>query len=179
MKLHPLVLVILISVLIGCQGKRNEVLISGKIVGEIPDKIEYTTPINGICYWGFQDSVQPDSSGSFEIKFNARQPLFIGLSVPGKPGGTIIAESGETYHVTFEPDKEEDNFQILCNSKKGQELYNSLPKTGHIQVGARKYMNDSTGSIIKQNGELTHIARSHYGNVLTLNVDKILKKLWE
>lgn len=89
MKWLPLVLFVLFPGLIIAQNK-NSIQISGSINGKIPEAIEYTLPIGGIDYFGFTDSVQPDSSGNFQINLKLDQTCFIDLSYKYKSFGTLI-----------------------------------------------------------------------------------------
>ena len=77
MKLYQLILLVLTTGFISCQKGHNKTTITGKIVGEIPEIIEYTIPLNGISFFGFEDSVQPDSSGNFQIELEIEKPCFI------------------------------------------------------------------------------------------------------
>ena len=79
MKWFHLVLFVLFPALIIGQTK-NSIQILGNINGKIPEIIEYTLPIGGIDYFGFTDSVQPDSSGNFQINLKLNQTCFIDLS---------------------------------------------------------------------------------------------------
>ena len=150
MKIYQIILVVVFAGLIGFQGKNDTILITGKITGNISETIEITTPVNGICYWAFRDTVRLDSSGNFRITLHAVKPTIVELFVSGKPVGSVVAEPGENYQVTMEPGGKGNNFQVLGKSAKGQELYNKFPITGHIQLGAREFFKDSVASVIKQ-----------------------------
>lgn len=155
MKLYQLILIILITGLISCQSAKNKIVITGKITGEIPEIIEYTIPLNGISYFGFEDSVNPDSLGNFQINLLIDKPCFIELSHTYKAYGTVIAEPGMSYTVFINTELKENAFKIECENEKGQELYNqisnrSMMARGDFELEARKYLKDSIGSKIKQ-----------------------------
>ncbi len=149
MKLHQLIFTILITGLFSCQNNKNEVIISGIIDGDIPEKIEYTLPLNGVCDFAFKESVQPDSLGNFTISLNIEKPSFVKIFIPGKAYGTLLVEKGINYEVHFDLKLKEKQFKILGENQKGQKIYNSLPNPGHIQSGAREFLKDSIATEIK------------------------------
>ncbi len=149
MKLHQLILAILITGLFGCQGKKNEVTIIGKINGDILDKIEYTVPINGVCNYAFKEAVLTDSLGNFTITMNIEKPSFVKIFIPGKAYGTLIVEAGINYDVNFNLESKENTFIVICDNQKGQDAYNLLPNPDHIQSAAREFTKDSVASVIK------------------------------
>ncbi len=148
MKLHQLILIILITGLLSCQNKKGEIRIRGKIEGEIPKKIEYTLPINGVCNYAFKESVQADSLGNFTIKLNIEKPSFVQITIPGKTSGTLLVEKAMNYNVSFDLKSEEKQFKVYGNNQKGQNLYNSLLKNGYINAVAREFSKDSAASVI-------------------------------
>ncbi len=150
MKPHQLILTILLIGLLGCQSSKNKILINGKIIGDIPEKVDYTSPINGICNWWFTKSVQPDSLGNFQINIDSDQTIFIKLRTSNKTQGTLIVEPGETYDVRFDLNNKEKVFYVTDKSSVLQETYNKLPNPEHIQIGAGEFMRDSVASTIKK-----------------------------
>lgn len=129
-------ILILIS-LTSCKTKNNEVLIRGKIIGELPAEILYTVPINGICDWGITNNINTDSLGNFKISFNVDKPSFIIVLAKGsmafETSPTIVVEPGETYELTIDLTSKEQPFAIEGNNNILQEFYNNLsqinPKT--------------------------------------------------
>jgi thiol-disulfide isomerase/thioredoxin len=150
MKLHRLILAILLIGLLGCQSKKNASVITGKILGKIPEKVEYTKPINGICDWSFTGSVQPDSLGNFEISIEYDKAIFVKLRTSYTEQGILIVEPGKTYDVVFDLNKKENVFSVADKSSVVQEAYNKFPNLEHIQLGAREFMRDSVASRIKE-----------------------------
>lgn len=148
MKLQQIIFAILIFGLIGCHTNKKVVLINGKIIGESKEQVQYTIPLNGICYWGFNESIQPDSLGNFQLVIRVYKPSFIKLSVPEKSYGTIVVEPGGSYNIEFDLSKKDKNFYVSGETESAQNLYNKLPNPGHIQVGARQYLKDTVSSII-------------------------------
>ena len=84
MKLEKIIIVILIIGLTACSKKNDEIIINGKVNGEIPNKIEYTVPVNGTWFYGSKKSVIPDSLGNFKISIESDLASFITLYIPKK-----------------------------------------------------------------------------------------------
>lgn len=137
------------------QIKKETIKIIGKITGKVPDIIEYTLPINGIDYFGFTDSVQPDTAGNFQISIPLDKTSFIDLSNKYKSFGTLIAEPGMSYKVYIDTETQENKFRVESQNQKGQLLYNQIPNRsmivgGHFEIETKKYIKDSIPSEIKQ-----------------------------
>jgi thiol-disulfide isomerase/thioredoxin len=158
MKLYRLLLTFLLISLLGCQGKKSTSVITGKILGKIPEKVEYTSPINGICNWSFTNSVQPDSLGNFKISIEYDKAIFVKLRTSYTEQGTLIVEPGKTYDVVFDLNKKENVFSVTDPSSMVQEAYDKFPDPPHIQVGATEFMKDSVASRIKSTIEQRRVA---------------------
>lgn len=148
MKLRNLFFFIFVSGLFGLQSENSEVVIKGKINGKVPEKLEYTSPVNGACFLGFSESVHPDSLGNFVVKVNIDHPSFLQFRFRGLPGKTMIVEPGENYGLNIDLSVKEDNFKISGRNERGEELYNTFQNPVHIQIGARKFIKDSVASVI-------------------------------
>jgi len=153
MKLFQLVLAVLLIGFFGCQHSTNEIIIVGKITGKFPEKVEYTSPINGICNWGFTESVRPDSIGNFKIKIESDKTIFIKLRTAYSEQGTLIIEPGKTYTVAFDLNRKDTFFSVTDSSSIIQDAYNKFPNPPHIQVGAMEFQRDSVISRIKSTVE--------------------------
>ena len=152
MNLQKVIYLILILGLSSFRTPTNEITIIGKIYGEIPEKVEFTVPINGGCSWSFYKSIQPDSLGNFRIAIDdVDQPTMIQFRVPSKFFGTIIVEQGQGYEVKIDLRARKNKMKLLGTSKEGQELYNSLPYPDFLQLEARKFIGESSSSLITQN----------------------------
>jgi len=155
MKFTQFILILLLSSFAIGQGKKSEIKITGKIIGKIPDIIEYTSPIHGIDYFGFTDSAQIDPSGNFQIIIPLEKTSFIDLSNSYKSYGTLIVEPGMVYKVTINTEASENKFIVESPNQKGQMLYNQIPNRsmivgGHFELETKKYMQDSVPLAIKQ-----------------------------
>ncbi|RNL84286.1 TlpA family protein disulfide reductase [Sinomicrobium pectinilyticum] len=148
------ILIVLLQGLTGCQEEKNETTIQGKITGNIPDIMEYTIPVDGINYFGFEDAVPVNSSGHFQIKVNTDQLCFIELSHGYEFYGTVVAEPGANYTVSVNTEHTDNPIEIEGKDKKGQELYNQLHNRsmlkGHFEEEAGKYRKDTVATRIEQ-----------------------------
>lgn len=149
-----LILLLLLPLYSIGQIKKDHIEIIGKITGNLPDIIEYTLPINGIDYFGFTNSVQPDSLGNFQISLPLGKTSFIDLSNKNKSFGTLIAEPGMIYKIHINTEVKENQFRVASKNEKGQLLYNQIPNRmsvgGHFEVETKEYLKDSVPSNIKQ-----------------------------
>lgn len=158
MKLYQLILLVLSTGFISGHKGHNKTTITGKIVGEIPEIIEYTIPLNGVSFFGFEDSVQPDSSGNFQVELEIEKPCFIEFSKGYQAYGTVIAEPEMNYVVFIDTEDKENIFRIECKNEKGQNLYNQISNRsmiagGHFELEAKKYLKDSIRTEIEQSLE--------------------------
>lgn len=154
MKLYQLVLIVLTAGLVSCQKEKSLTILTGKITGEVPVLMEYSVPLNGISFFGFEDSVPLDSLGNFYIELDIGKPCFIELSTGYKAYGTVIAEPGMSYTVFIDTEAKENAFRIESENKEGQELYNQIANrsmmSGDFDMEARIYLKDSIATEIKQ-----------------------------
>jgi thiol-disulfide isomerase/thioredoxin len=123
-----------------CQRTKNEVIVKGKFVGEIPQEIKYSIPINGICYGFFQASEEVDSVGNFEFRFNIESPCFITM-IPKGNTGQLIVEPGENYLVTIEANNHKNQFRVDCKNPAVQLEYQKLVSPEHPQFEAVDILN--------------------------------------
>lgn len=149
MKLNSLLLTVLLIGLFACQKSKDKIMIQGEIIGKIPDKVEYTNPIHGICNWWFTKSVSPDSLGKFQIEIASQEAIFVKLKT-SHTKGTLIAEPGKTYNIRFDLNNEESSFLVTDKSSIIQKAYNKFPNPVHIQVGAGEFFNDTIATKTKE-----------------------------
>jgi thiol-disulfide isomerase/thioredoxin len=143
--------------LLGLACKKNEVVIVGKIEGKTVTKIEYTVPVNGIFNGLMADSVKPDTTGNFRIVVPFEKPGFIILrpvykTMPVyKTQGIIITYPGKSYKVVFNPEKNEESFQVFGENEDAINQYNKLQNPILLSIGPeiRPYIRDSVASSIK------------------------------
>ncbi len=156
MKLYKLILIILATCVLSCKKERNKTIINGKITGVIVELIEYTIPLDGINFFGFEDSVQPDSLGTFQIELDIDKACFIEFSKGYESYGTLIVEPEMNYAITINIEKENSSFRVKSKNEKGQALYNQISNRsmiageGHFEIEAMKYNKDSVSAEIKK-----------------------------
>lgn len=155
-----LILAVFFNGILGFQSPKDQILIYGRIIGKIPEKLEYTSPINGICNWWFTETVKPDSLGNFNIRISSGSPIFIKLRTSYKDEGTLIIEPGKKYNVLFDLNSQDNAFSVTDKSSNYQAAYNKLPNPSHIQVGAGEFMGNSDARAIKDT-----IARRKAGEI--------------
>lgn len=148
MKFYKIALIVLIISTISCTAKKNEVIIAGKIIGEIPKKVEFTKPINGTWFYGSKQSVKPDSLGNFQIKVDIDSPSFITLYIPKKANGTLLVEPRKNYNINFNLNLTDKKFSVTGQNSKGQNLYNSFPNPEFNIFGLREHLKDSVTTVI-------------------------------
>ena len=141
MKITFFFLLILISLgLTSCQSKKNDVNVKGKFIGDIPEEVKYSIPINGICNGFFQASERVDSLGNFEIRLNVENPSFIKIFTYGNTG-QLIVEPGENYLVTIESNERNIKFNVDCKNTSMQSEYQRLVSPEHPQIAIRDFIN--------------------------------------
>ncbi|WP_339715395.1 TlpA disulfide reductase family protein [uncultured Kriegella sp.] len=127
MKLQRIILLILIVGLSACSKKNEEIIINVKVIGGIPDKIEYTIPVNGTWFYGAKKSVVPDSLGNFRISIASDLASFITLYIPKKAAAVLLVEPDQKYEVDFNLDSKNKAFKVNGENNEALTLYNSLP----------------------------------------------------
>lgn len=147
MRFRYLTLIILLISLPACQDQKK-IIIRGEITGEIPEKLEYTVPVHGVCNYGFKDFVQPDSLGKFKIEIETEEEVFIKLMI-NNVQGTLISEPGKSYNVRLDLNNKETPFSVSGKYSSVQEAYNKLPSPVHIQIGAGEFLRDTLAAKIK------------------------------
>jgi hypothetical protein len=141
MRFRHLTLIILLISLPACRDQKK-IIIRGEITGEIPEKLEYTVPVHGVCNYGFKDFVQPDSLGKFKIEIETEEEVFIKLMI-NNVQGTLISEPGKSYNVRLDLNNKETPFSVSGKYSSVQEAYNKLPSPVYIQIGAGEFLRDT------------------------------------
>lgn len=149
MKLHQIIFIVLILGLLGFQNSKAEIIITGKITGDIPSEVKYSIPINGISYVDFNESVKTDKNGNFKISIYCDKPAFVMLFVPDKTFNTIIVEPGQKYDVAIHLEKENNFFKVSGLAGKGQKLCNELFALTDVASEAKKFAKDTSIVSIK------------------------------
>jgi thiol-disulfide isomerase/thioredoxin len=140
---------LIIACLFYSLNSKSETIITGKVTGGNPAKIEYSVPINGVCFGGFYESTKTDSLGNFQIKINTDKPTFVSIIIPGQFSNKMVIEPGFKYKVAINLLDNANKFNVLSPNKKGQDLYNSLPNPSFISMEFRQFDNDTTTILLK------------------------------
>jgi len=161
-----------------CLGQNNEVLIKGKINGNIPDKIGFSIPVQSKYFWNFAKYVQPDSLGYFQISFKIAKPCFVNI-YKTEANPSIIVEPNKIYEI--EIDQTSKEVYVKTNIKSIQNYYSNLlrlnPRTCDNPI------NTDTAAIgtiiIKLNRslqeEITVFSNSYSNKEITEEVYELLK----
>ena len=149
-----IIFIVLAINFISCDKEKDFVVINGKISGDIPQQIEYSLPINGIDFFGINDSVQPDSLGNFKIKLELEKTSFVEFFNDLKYYGTLITEPHKNYNIKIDI-KDSIDFNVQGKTQEANKIYNQLSsKTildgGHFLAEFSKYKSESVGTAIKE-----------------------------
>ncbi|WP_299672904.1 TlpA disulfide reductase family protein [uncultured Polaribacter sp.] len=147
MKLKKILLAILVIGLIGCQNKKKEVIINIKVNGKYPEKIEYTTPIDGKWFYGDKKAIIIDSIGTLQIKMDVEKPSFMTMYASGK-AAILLVEPGNTYNTEFEFETKQKKFLVTSDYSIGQNFYNTFTAPDFNLWDLNAFMNDSIPSEI-------------------------------
>ncbi len=169
------ILSVLTVLFLSCSAERNDVVISGQFLGEHPEELWYTLPVNGNSFEGFVKSEKPDSSGRFSIRVNVDEPALIDFLYLGSP--SLIIEPGSNYEISLSLNT--DNIlEIGGNPGEAQKLYSGFshqhPMSCLYSYGEeftnyhsiRQKLNDDLSNEISALNELHQIS----GDVLNLLV---------
>jgi len=133
--------ILLLAFLFGlsaCKTNNNEVTIKGKIIGEVPEYLKHSAPVNEICLGYFNKQIKIDSTGYFEFKLNTVKPLFIELFYPENECWLIV-EPNESYNI--EIDFNQNTFKIEGKNEKLMDVYQNLLIPMHPNIEYPKYRN--------------------------------------
>jgi len=113
--------------LISCQSvPNNEAIIQGRIITSRPDRITYTSPVNGVSYWGFKDQIEPYEDAGFQVTLHIQKPAIIHFMSYYRQQAFMIVEPGHKYKVDFNTTDDGDFFVIDSKDKEGQLYFNQL-----------------------------------------------------
>jgi hypothetical protein len=137
--MRKLLFIPLFVALTACEENSNLVKITGKVIGEIPDKIHYTVPVNETTfYYGFHDSVEPDSLGNFSIETRINNPSFIKIFFRNRP--IVIAEPGKNYSIIITQDENNHySTEFMGQNAVLNEIYSSFE---HINPSYCSWLNE-------------------------------------
>lgn len=149
MKFRQFIYGVLLVSLFGFQPKKNEIIIRGKITGDILAQLHYSLPIYGSVFEPFNTVASPDSFGNFQIIIHSETPAIVKLMIYGKGSTKLIVEPYEKYNIVITLSKDGNSFDVLGSTKEGQSMFNALPSPIFIEEEAKKFKNDSTVALLK------------------------------
>ncbi len=117
-----------ICILTGCIKPKDYVSIKGTIQGNIPDKVFYSLPIEGVCNRNFVESTTPDSLGNFYIEINSTHPSFVKIFTARNAFYTLIAEPGKQYKIELEISPDGKTYFTNRSTTPLQKYYDGLPQ---------------------------------------------------
>jgi thiol-disulfide isomerase/thioredoxin len=177
MKRISIPILLAICLFTSCTSKNNEIVISGTIIGDMPENIRHTVPINGVSMWGFNDTIFPDANGHFTITTQCDNPAIIRFFARGLDH-YLIVEPGQDYKVII--DRTNQDFTVNDNNSKAQALLASFPNQSHPQLDELWHLGDSSVSVIRntilerQNNEINQINQLYNDKQITTDVRDLL-----
>lgn len=122
-------IILTISVLMSCMQQVEHTLIKGTINGEIPEKIFYTSPVEGACNIEFSEAVTLDSLGNFTITLNNTKPIFLRIAVKRRSASYyLIVEPNKKYNIELDISKDSNTELVNNNAVVVQKLYDGFAK---------------------------------------------------
>lgn len=144
MKSVKLLLIGLLAFVLNSCLQDNSVTIKGKFIGElIPEKIDYTIPINGSAFWGFKGTTSLDSVGNFEISVKLPATAFISLQLEDDVKYMIIEPKVKSYEIIFDLSRKGNELTVNSENEEGQQVvskFNYFPPNS-IKV-SNHFIND-------------------------------------
>ena len=128
----------------------KEVVITGQLKGDTGE-LAFSNPNEGTYFLGFRDTLDVAEDGSFELKFNLKQPSFISLRIPS--AGTdckLLVEPGGSYHIIIDS---ENGTEISGTNEEGQRLYATLPNPSFISMQNRELQKENSLAVIHEKME--------------------------
>ena len=124
MKTTKFIFTCLIGLLLSCNEERNEVIITGRFLGEQPEEIGYTHPVNGTSFEGFVNKVKLDTMGRFQITLNIDRPTMVNFLSFGSP--SLIIEPGNSYEISLNLNRDNE-LEMSGDLCEVQEAYSNFP----------------------------------------------------
>jgi hypothetical protein len=115
------------TLLISCAGNNNEVVIWGQVMGELPQKLGHTVPVNGTCFHFFNNEIESDSLRRFEIITQIDKPSFINFLFSDSP--SLIVEPGKKYDIILDINPIKGYCNLKGETGKVQAFYNNQMHT--------------------------------------------------
>ncbi|WP_242133880.1 TlpA family protein disulfide reductase [Aestuariivivens marinum] len=149
MKLFKISLLAIISLILSCKDKPENTIITGKVMGDFPKKVQYTIPTNNTSYLGFRETVTTDSLGQYKISLPIEKVSFVKIIIPKEDGlfqitnAALVVEPRKKYEVNFNLDAPDKTYDINAENQIAQYTLNQLPNPEHPEIGAIPFYRDS------------------------------------
>ncbi|WP_066627895.1 hypothetical protein [Labilibacter marinus] len=124
-----LIIIFSICILTSCSQQPKKSVLRGTIKGEIPNKIYYTTPINGVCNRQFTASLSPDSLGNFSIELKNTEPSLLKISTKARGNNYfLIVEPSNYYEIELTISQDGKVAFTNKTATTMQSFYDGLPQ---------------------------------------------------
>ncbi|MDO6601190.1 TlpA family protein disulfide reductase [Arenibacter palladensis] len=179
MKPLKIILFFILIGLISCKEKNNDITITGKIIGSLPEKVEYTLPVNGTWFYGAKESVVPDSLGNFTISLKSNLASFVTIYIPKQASAVLLVEPGNAYEIDFQLHSEKKKVNIKGASSEALNLYNSfaLPDFSVLSMSNELLKDSVLTSISSKINRLKEMELSQF--LEQLEIQKISKDFYD
>ncbi len=137
----------------GC-NQSSTTVITGKIEGGQVDEINYSVPIDGFVFLGFQESASVDSLGNFTINVDLEKTSCLMINIP-ELGiyDKVVIEPRQKYDLIINKESEKP-FQMYGANEEGQSIYQEFPYSPFIYEQIEEYDNvDSLNIALRMMGE--------------------------
>ncbi|HAJ99325.1 MAG TPA: hypothetical protein DCM62_04805 [Bacteroidales bacterium] len=104
-------------------SRYGKAVISGQVVGNVPQWMQFTVPVNGAAYEGFFETVEIDSLGRFTILVETEKPVF--LKFMFIDSHSFIVEPNKAYDIILNVSLSH-TVRFGGNISEIQQFYNSL-----------------------------------------------------
>lgn len=104
-------------------NRYGKAVISGQVVGNVPQWLQFTMPVNGVAYEGFFETVEIDSLGRFTILLETEKPVLVKFMFRDSP--SFIVEPNIQYDLILNVSLNH-TVTFGCNISEIQQFYNSL-----------------------------------------------------
>ncbi len=139
--MYKLLMSILLLGLVSCSqtSHSDEVLITGKVIGNNDYEVIHTVPVNS-CYGIATDVILPDSVGSFELKLEIEEPTFLSFCLRGNNQHLLVCP-GENYEVKINTNDSPTSWSIVGENALLQAAYQKFLSPFDPTDVAMQYMN--------------------------------------
>jgi len=136
----------------------KETVITGKIIGALPDAIRFSAPVNGNSGFDYYYTTKADANGSFTMTINLEDMTIIDIFYDYKPACSVIARPGEKYTLAITQLDDKIEGIVAGRDTEGQKLYNSISHNHRMSLIAQPANDIATAESAE---DLEHVIRRH------------------